>query len=971
MKQLILHGRSQEMGRLLETMQYTLRSNRGAVAVVTGSAGVGKSALIGSAAQRAAQLGFAVGCGLADRADANYPLALLFAAMRSEPAPLLPTEAMRGLARKNDAGLWLLDALAEALAERAAEGPVLLALDNVDRADRLSQLALRQLPGRLAAMPVVWLLAGRSAPSGIGELGPADSHSARLHLELAPLSRQAIEQVAADQLNHVPGDRLRAALRGAQGNPRLAVALLAEPEGAFGLDETRPPTSADCNRGRVLPERLVAEVRAMLAPLPPAALSLLRAGSVLGSSFTAKGAACLLGQAVEAAVLPVVEPLIREGLLTDDGNSLAFRHELVRRAVYADVPPTLRRAMHRAAGRHLAATADGLVEAAGHLIVGADPGDADASELLQRAAAAVADSHPLRAAQFAVTAFRLLDTADPAERTAVGGCAVRMLAHAGQSSAAVALAEEVTTAPVASRPDRGASLVNVGSDAGSRNSTAALCLEADLIEPLWQLGRFDDLRVRAEQRLADATLPHAARPLMLAQLALGSVHAPTQAAGRAAAAAALLGTPDHDLPSAGPLALLALGEFDRAAGRHAVALVRFRARRRSLGLRSAADEISSLLDLDRLADAAALIERVEAAARARPEWGLQTMAAWARMRHSFADGDLDAARTAAHTVLGTDSDGPVAARYVAEARLVQIELALLRGTPVAARVALREARGIATPPVGADGSWAARLSVFEGRIEGEEGAVVAAAALIRQTLAAATGTRLRWSADWTAEAARLAVRAGDLSLAARIGSLADEAATRNPGVPSMLGASLLIRGMIAADTAVLSGAVEVLRLGPRRVVLAQALAACGGALLDAGTRNRGVTMLDEAGALFRATGAVGGLQQAQSRLRAVGVRRRWAAAPARPEYGWAALTEAERRVAQRVADGHSNKAVAADLHVSVNTVSTHLRSVFTKVGVSSRAQLIRMALTSPANTEGTAGDGDRAPSTHVALALRP
>jgi len=954
--QQILRGRSDETGRLLETMRYTLRGNRGAVAVVTGSAGLGKSALISAASQRAAQLGFAVGCGLADPADADYPLALLFAAMRSGTVPLLSTETMRGLARKDDSGLWLLDALAEALAERAAEGPVLLALDNVDRADKLSRLALRQLPGRLVEMPVVWLLAGRSLPSGIGELGSADSGGAGLHIELEPLGGQAIEQLAADRLNHAPGERLRTALRSAQGNPRLAVALIAEPEDPFGLGEACTSVGTDHDRERALPERLVVDVRAMLAPLPPATLSLLRAGAVLGSSFTAKGAACLLGQTVEAAVLPVVESLVREGLLTDDGNSLTFRHELVRRAVYADVPPTVRRAMHRAAARHPSATADGLAEAAGHLIVGADPGDAYAVELLQRAAAATADSHPARAAQFAVAAFRLLGTADPAQRTAVGGCAVRMLARAGQAAEAVALAEKVSAAQGASPLDHGPALEESESGVGACNSAAALRLEADLIEPLWQLGRLDELRIRAERRLVDPTLPQAVRPLMLAQLALGTIHAPTQAVGRAAAAAALLSAPYQDMPPARPLALLALGELDRAAGCHAAALARFSARRRSVGLRGAVDEISTLFELDRFADAAALIERVEAAAGTRPEWGLRPVVAWARMRHSFASGDFDAAHSAALAVFGVDSDGPVNAWYVAEARLVRIELALLCGDPATARVALREAQDIAMPPVGDDGSWAVRLALFEGRIEGEEGAAVEAATLIRKAVAGAVGTRLRWSADWTAEAARLAVHGGDLPLAARISSMADETAARNPGVPSVQGASLLIRGMIAADTAVLSEAVEVLRRGPRRVMLAQALADCGAALLDAGARSRGVTMLDEAGALFRTTGAAGGLQRAQSRLRTAGVRRRWAAAPTRPEHGWAALTEAEQRVAQRVADGLSNKAVAADLHLSVNTVSTHLRAVFTKLGVRSRAQLIRVALTSSANAEGTAGN---------------
>jgi len=51
------------------------------------------------------------------------------------------------------------------------------------------------------------------------------------------------------------------------------------------------------------------------------------------------------------------------------------------------------------------------------------------------------------------------------------------------------------------------------------------------------------------------------------------------------------------------------------------------------------------------------------------------------------------------------------------------------------------------------------------------------------------------------------------------------------------------------------------------------------------------------------------------------------------------LTGAERRVATLIGSGHTNKSAAAELGVSVNTVGTHLRAVFGKLGVQSRVQL--------------------------------
>jgi pimeloyl-ACP methyl ester carboxylesterase/DNA-binding CsgD family transcriptional regulator len=54
-----------------------------------------------------------------------------------------------------------------------------------------------------------------------------------------------------------------------------------------------------------------------------------------------------------------------------------------------------------------------------------------------------------------------------------------------------------------------------------------------------------------------------------------------------------------------------------------------------------------------------------------------------------------------------------------------------------------------------------------------------------------------------------------------------------------------------------------------------------------------------------------------------------------------ALTEAERRVAQRAAAGASNPEIARDLHMARTTVETHLKHVYVKLGIDGRHQLPR------------------------------
>jgi DNA-binding CsgD family transcriptional regulator len=63
----------------------------------------------------------------------------------------------------------------------------------------------------------------------------------------------------------------------------------------------------------------------------------------------------------------------------------------------------------------------------------------------------------------------------------------------------------------------------------------------------------------------------------------------------------------------------------------------------------------------------------------------------------------------------------------------------------------------------------------------------------------------------------------------------------------------------------------------------------------------------------------------------------------RPTSGWASLTPTERDVIRLVSEGLANKDIATRLFVSPRTVQTHLTHVYTKLGLSSRVQLVQEA----------------------------
>jgi DNA-binding NarL/FixJ family response regulator len=109
-------------------------------------------------------------------------------------------------------------------------------------------------------------------------------------------------------------------------------------------------------------------------------------------------------------------------------------------------------------------------------------------------------------------------------------------------------------------------------------------------------------------------------------------------------------------------------------------------------------------------------------------------------------------------------------------------------------------------------------------------------------------------------------------------------------------------------------------------------------LLGAGERQMGLDQLDQAWDHYDHMGAVARRAAVQRVMRQAGTRRaKWSNADSGSAHK--PLTEAERRVVYLIADGCTDKSAAKALGISVNTVGTHTRSAYTKLGVQSRVQL--------------------------------
>ena len=290
------------------------RGRAGRLVLVSGEAGVGKSSLI---EELQGELRDATWVwGACDGLFTPRPLGPLRDVARAVGGELL--EAVRsGLPRDEvfDASLrWLED----------ADGLVVLVVEDVQWADDATLDLLRFLGRRLRVLPVLLVVTFRD-----DALAPADTLRVALgeltglrwtrRIDLPPLSPAGVRRLA-EGTTYLPQELHR--LTG--GNPFFLVEVL-------GCDGEEVPASA---RDAVL---------ARAARLGETARQALEVASLDGYRVDAPLVATAAGAPVET-----LDELVAAGLLTSDGDSLHFRHELSRRAVESVVPPQRRVALHRA-----------------------------------------------------------------------------------------------------------------------------------------------------------------------------------------------------------------------------------------------------------------------------------------------------------------------------------------------------------------------------------------------------------------------------------------------------------------------------------------------------------------------------------------------------------------------------------------------------------------------------------------------
>jgi DNA-binding CsgD family transcriptional regulator len=214
---------------------------------------------------------------------------------------------------------------------------------------------------------------------------------------------------------------------------------------------------------------------------------------------------------------------------------------------------------------------------------------------------------------------------------------------------------------------------------------------------------------------------------------------------------------------------------------------------------------------------------------------------------------------------------------------------------------------------------------------------------------------MRWLADvtlyesplWTQVldqvtlGARVASAAGDAGLRARVLQATDLLERERPAIPLFTGAAGYVRGILERDAQALLAAADVLHSSSRPLLYAAAAE-------DAGTElartDRGGEALDQLNAAFdtyMGHEALADARRVGRALRRLGVERRIVGQP-RAKTGWDSLTDSELTVINLIAQGVTNRDVAAQLHLSLHTVKNHVHNAFAKLSINSRAQLAHL-----------------------------
>ena len=871
--------------------------------VIEGDAGIGKSTLWLAGVEHARAQGLRVLSSRpaeAERGLAHAGLGDLFDDVLDDVLPALSLPRRRAL----EVALLLEEASGDPVDHRALavavrevlqrlseREPILIAVDDVQWLDPSSSSALVFALRRLGANRVLLLLARRLVdkpqPSELEQaLGPERVQ----RLPVGPLSVGALHRYLRDRLG---GPFARQTLlrihERSGGNPFFALEL------ARVLDVDLDPLEP-----LQVPETLEELVRARISGLPASTRDALALASALGTTSES-----LLEQAGVAA--DALDAAAVANVIERENGTIRFTHPLLSSVLYRDLGEE-RRSVHR----RIAEIVEDPLLRARHLALSRDKPDADVARVLDDGARLAADRGASAvAAELAEQALRLtpVDGRDERHRRALA--AARAHHAAGEWTRAQTIATDLL-AETEIGPWRVEGLVLLA-DLESADRSAAMLEEA-----LREAASLPALRAVIHCRLAWATRFKNGSEHIRAALELAEQLEDDVLRARARAVQAILGWFAGDAKTPQDLPALA-HDFATAVGGEQLVQEATLAVVNTLAPSSTRDEARAFFEREHQE----WRERDEPRS-ARALWGLSWVEFWAG-RWKIA---------AAHAASAHD----ISIQYGLEVPQDHLPIAVIavhRGQFELARehseraLRLAEEQFVFHPP---------QHMAILGLVALWTGDRSAAAEWLGKAdrRAAELGwgePSVRW---WSADYAEMLLELGRIDEAVRVVDVWEADGTRI-GREWVLAHVTRCRGLVAAAQEAIDQAASLLQQAVAQheevgdpFGRARALLGLGIVRRRARQKRAARVAISDALGGFEQLGAATWVEKARAELGSIGGRRR--------EEG---LTAAELRVAALVAEGQTNREVAAALFLGERTVASHLTHIYAKLGVRSRTELAR------------------------------
>jgi DNA-binding CsgD family transcriptional regulator len=904
--------------KVIGALVTALARGRGGVLVIEGPPGIGKSRLLTEVMALADKYGVRTLFGEAFEYQQTVPFFALFMATLHADTPVGDADALRLLGGSADLRYWVVHDLADAIGAAAAETPLAIVLEDIHWADNGTLLALRSLASPRPDVPVLWVLTARTGAGGPGvqeTLSVLQRANAAV-VRVAAMSPSAVADMVCDAVRANADESLLTLAAKAHGNPFLVSELV----GGLG-EEGRLNVSGGraVALGHGLPRRLGAGMQQRLDHLSHGAGEVVRVAAVLPDRFSAGLLAAMLDRQ-PASLMSALDEAVRADLLVEDDEQLRFRHDLLRESTRQSLPQSMRRAMERQSASIMLSMGAAPAEVATQLARSAEPGDREAVDALRQAAQSVGHIDASSAADLSRRALELLP-ADDAEHGLLVAETVGLLNRASRYQEA----EELAVAAL--------------SEVASPEQEAEIRLRLATLTKHSAQRRVEENR-RALQ-LGDISEVTRARHLgwLAYNLAMQDQRGQRRAAANeAAAAAASTGDLESKIVADVTLAVLDCGEG--YVGRAVRRLEELCALARTSDAAAAHDLAALyyamlLAVVGRLDEAAAQV--ADGTQQARREHNAMALDMWATMDGGvhLAAGRLSAARAA------TESLAPPQRKGVSEQDMVR--------TAVLAEVAVRT-----------DDRTLLQQTVNDARDAYPTGSSVVRRAAAH-VLALAAWQRddvhdaMRWLGgitlfgsplwpqvlDQVILGARVASAAGDAGLRARVLQATDLLERERPAIPLFTGVAGHARGILERDAPALVAAAELFHLSSRPLLYAATAEDAGAELARADRGAEALDLLNAAFDTYLHHEALADARRVGRELRRLGVERRIVSQP-RAKTGWDSLTDSELKVVNLIAQGATNRSVAAQLHLSLHTVKNHVHNAFAKLGINSRAQLTQV-----------------------------